>query len=102
MRARNQLLIRLALIALITVASSTSSGQGLTGAPTEPQHKYSTPMPPGIASPNKVETRLGTLNFFDGFPDKPTVEKLFDNLDFQRACTVLLAGDPGCEPSGEP
>ena len=44
-----------------------------------------TPMPPGIACPDKVETRLGTLNFFDGFPDKPTVEKLYDNLDFQRA-----------------
>ena len=94
MRARNQLLIRLALIALITVASSTSSGQGLTGAPTEPQHKYSTPMPPGIASPNKVETRLGTLNFFDGFPDKPTVEKLFDNLDFQRAVQSYLLAIP--------
>jgi hypothetical protein len=25
-------------------------------------------MPPGIASPEKVETRLGTLDFFDGFP----------------------------------
>jgi hypothetical protein len=25
-----------------------------------------TTLPPGIASPDKVETRLGTLNFFDG------------------------------------
>jgi len=28
--------------------------------------KMTNPMPPGIASPDKVETRLGTLNFFDG------------------------------------
>src|SRR5271157_3336968 len=85
MRPRNQLLICLALIGFITVSSSPCSGQALSGAPAEPQYKYSTPMPPGIASPNKVETRLGTLSFFDGFPDKPSAEKLFDNLDFQRA-----------------
>lgn len=49
------------------------------------QYKMQTPIPPGIASPNKVQTRLGTLKFFDGFPDKATVEKLYDNFDFQRA-----------------
>ncbi len=49
-----------------------------------------TPMPPGIACPDKVETRLGTLNFFDGFPDKASVEKLYDNLDFQRAVQAYL------------
>jgi hypothetical protein len=41
-----------------------------------------------------VETRLGTLNFFDGFPDKPTAEKLFDNLDFQRAVQAYLLAIP--------
>jgi len=30
-------------------------------------------MPPGVASLDKVETRLGTLNFFDGFPDQTSV-----------------------------
>jgi hypothetical protein len=39
-----------------------------------------------------VETRLGTLNFFDGFPDDATVEKLYDNLDFQRAVQAYLLG----------
>jgi hypothetical protein len=51
-------------------------------------------MPPGVASPNKVETRFGTLNFFDGFPDKATAEKLFDNLDFQRAVQAYLLAIP--------
>jgi len=31
--------------------------------------KTTTATPEGIASPDKVETRLGTLNFFDGTPD---------------------------------
>jgi hypothetical protein len=41
-----------------------------------------------------VETRLGTLNFFDGFPDQATTEKLYDNLDFQRAVQAYLMAIP--------
>ncbi len=53
-------------------------------------YKMTTDIPPGIAMPDKVETRLGTLRFFDGFPDEATVEKLYDNLDFQRAVQAYL------------
>jgi hypothetical protein len=35
-----------------------------------------------------------SLNFFDGFPDNATVEKLYDNLDFQRAVQAYLLGLP--------
>jgi hypothetical protein len=52
--------------------------------------KNTTPIPPGIASPDEVETRLGTLSFFDGFPDDESVQKLYDNLDFQRAVQAYL------------
>jgi hypothetical protein len=41
-----------------------------------------TDIPPEITMPNTVETRLGTLKFFDGFPDDATVAKVYDNLDF--------------------
>jgi len=51
-------------------------------------------IPAGIASPDKVETRLGTLTFFDGFPDEATVRKLYDNLDFQRAVQAYLLAIP--------
>jgi hypothetical protein len=54
--------------ALIAAGTLTGHAQELTGPPADPQYKYSTPMPPGIAMPDKIETRLGTLNFFDGFP----------------------------------
>lgn len=52
-------------IAAITMAGS------VTGAFAAPEYKYSTPRPPGVASPDKVEMRLGTLNFFDIFILKP-------------------------------
>ena len=80
--------------ALVLVAPGLSFGQTLSGTPSDPQFKYSTPIPPSVASPDKVETRLGTLNFFDGFPDQATTEKLYDNLDFQRAVQAYLMAIP--------
>ena len=59
-----------------------------------PNLKYSTPAPPGVAIPDKVETRLGTLKFFGGFPDQASTEKLYDNLDFQRAVQAYLLALP--------
>jgi hypothetical protein len=32
-----------------------------------------TEIPAGITTPDRVETRLGTLRFFDGMPDEATV-----------------------------
>ncbi|MBP7864550.1 MAG: DUF1254 domain-containing protein [Acidobacteria bacterium] len=52
--------------------------------------KMATQIPPDITTPDSVETRLGTLRFFDGLPDKATVEKVYDNLDFMRGVDVFL------------
>jgi hypothetical protein len=53
-----------------------------------------TEIPPSITTPDNVETRVGTLRFFDGFPDEATVEKCYDNLDFQRGVQAYLTGLP--------
>jgi hypothetical protein len=58
------------------------------------RYKMSTPIPASIPVPNQLETRFGTLNFFDGFPDKASTEKLYDNLDFQRATQSYLLALP--------
>jgi hypothetical protein len=94
MNKKSVLLTMLALISAVTLAVVPAMAQPLTGAPAAPEYKYSTPMPAGIASPDKVETRLGTLNFFDGFPDNASVEKVYDNLDFQRAVQAYLMALP--------
>ena len=57
--------------------------------------KMTTDIPPEITTPDSVETRLGTLHFFDGFPDDATVEKVYDNLDFQRGVQAFLTALPG-------
>ena len=43
------------------------------------------PIPPSLVTPDKVESRLGTLEFHDGLPRKETLEKVYDNLDFSHA-----------------
>ncbi len=57
-------------------------------------YKYTTEIPSGITIPDKVETRLGTHTFKDGFPDDSTVQKVFDNLDFQRGVQAFLTAMP--------
>jgi len=52
--------------------------------------KMTTEIPEGIATPDQVESRLGTLRFFDGVPDEESTQKLYDNLDYQRAVQAFL------------
>lgn len=55
-----------------------------------PKMKMTTEVPPGIATPDRLETRLGTLTLRDGVPDKETAQKVYDNLDFQRGVQAYL------------
>jgi hypothetical protein len=47
-------------------------------------------IPPAISTPDKVETRIGTLDFKDGMPSKDTVAKVYDNLDFTHAFEAFV------------
>ena len=68
---------------------ATSLAASAWGKP--PKMKMTTPVPPGIATPDRLETRIGTLNLFDGVPDKETAQKVYDNLDFQRGVQAYLS-----------
>jgi hypothetical protein len=65
----------------------------------KPKLKMTTEIPPSITTPDSVETRLGTLRFFDGFPDDATVQKVYDNLDFQRGVQAFLTALPAAAVS---
>jgi hypothetical protein len=60
----------------------------------KPAPNFNTPIPSNITTPDKVETRLGSLEFFDGLPSPETSQKVFDNLDFLRGVEVFLNGIP--------
>lgn len=42
-------------------------------------------IPAAITTPNKIETRIGTLEFTDGVPSVETAERVIDTLAFTRA-----------------
>jgi len=58
----------------------------LTGCATYPANaQISGNIPPSLTIPDKVETRIGTLEFKDGAPTVETAGKVRDTLDFTRA-----------------
>jgi hypothetical protein len=59
---------------------------------TAPRLKTSADIPPEIAVPDELDTRLGKLTFIDGAPSDDTVQKVFDNLDFTRALDAYMNG----------
>src|SRR5450432_1016644 len=48
------------------------------------------PISPAISTPDKVETRIGPLEFKDGAPSADTVAKVYDNLDFTHAFETFV------------
>ncbi len=47
-----------------------------------------TGIPPSLITPDKIETRIGTLEFKDGAPTAETAAKVYDTLAFTRALNV--------------
>jgi hypothetical protein len=56
--------------------------------------KYAADVPAYITTPDTVETRIGTLKFNHGVPDKKTVQTLYDQIDFTRGIDTFLKGMP--------
>ena len=59
-----------------------------------PKMKMSTEVPPGVATPDRLETSIGTLVSVDGVPDAETTQKVYDQLDLNRATEAFLNGLP--------
>ncbi len=82
-------LAALSACALVFALCATAQAQ------TPPKMKMTTDIPPEITTPDSIETRLGTLKLFDGFPDDATTQTVYDNLDFQRGVQAFLNAMPG-------
>ena len=72
------------------LAAALVGALALTNAPAQKTPGYNNKIPEKIMTPDTVETRIGTLKFFDGFPTKKTTKKVYDNLDFLRGVEVFL------------
>ena len=69
---RHALLGAIIAVAFATAASAQS-------------FKMTTPLAPGVAVPDRIESSIGTLNLDYGYPSAETVDKIYDNLDRSRA-----------------
>ena len=85
------------LLAALLVGS-TATAQQNSGDVATPG--YNTKIPEKIMTPDVVETRLGTLKFFDGMPDAETTELAYDFLDFSRGVQVFLNFIPATSIKG--
>ena len=82
-----------------TLAAALLVGSAVS-AQTTVQYKMTTPIAPGVATPDKLETSIGKLKLNDGFPKPDTVKKIYDNLDRSRALQAYLLAIPIVNQAG--
>ena len=74
----------------LKVAADTSA----SAATAANQYKMTTEIAPGVATPDTLETSIGTLHLRDGVPQSDTIETIYDNLDRSRALQAYLLAIP--------
>ena len=84
------MITRFVLSALL-VGSILSTVHAQEKGTTIPKMKMTTEVPAGVATPDKLETSIGTLTSFDGVPDAKTTQLVYDNLDLDRATQTFLS-----------
>jgi hypothetical protein len=71
-------LLTTVLLATLFVSASDAAAQAAAA------------IPPAITTPDKVDSRIGMLEFKDGAPSRATLETVYDNLDFTYALRTFL------------
>ncbi|MGB5872446.1 MAG: DUF1254 domain-containing protein, partial [Bacteroidota bacterium] len=89
---RGLLICALALFTL-TVTGCTSDSGGPTQSDV-PTYAMTTDIPPQITTPDRVQTSIGTVEFFDGVPIGNTKEMLYDFVDRGRAVEAFINMTP--------
>jgi hypothetical protein len=86
--------VRAVLVAVMTVSFA------LAGYAATTEMKMTTPIAPGVAVPDKIESSIGTLNLSYGYPATDTVQMIYDNLDRSRALQAYLLAIPIVNQAG--
>ena len=82
---KRQIVNSTCLLALFVMCATASAAE---------KFKFTTTIPEGILTPDKVETSIGTLDFKDGVPSRQTADKVYDFMDTARAADAFLKGMP--------
>ena len=92
--------MKLKVSSKLALALSCALAAYYANAADVPKMKMTTDIPEAITTPDSVETRIGTLKFFDGIPSKETSALVYDNLDFLRGVETFLNGIPAASIEG--
>jgi hypothetical protein len=87
MRSPSRSLTIPALLMGVTLSCASGARPGAGGAA---KTRTSAETLAAISMPDRVETAIGTLEFFDGVPRDATIDALYDNLDRMRGVEVYL------------
>ena len=60
----------------------------------QPVMKMTTPLPENILTPDKIESPIGTLEFFDGIPNRKTIDNVYEYVDRARAVQAFINMTP--------
>lgn len=75
------------MLAMLAIAISGTARMSLADSP---KMKMTTDIPKSIIIPDKLDTRIGPMEFFDGMPSDKTVQMAYDFLDFQRGVDLFI------------
>ena len=67
------------VVLLVAVIATAAMGQD-----------WKTEIPKQITTPNRTDSKIGDLEFKDGFPTKETSSKLRDELDYIHAVNAFM------------
>ena len=85
----------------LSIAALTSAALMMSSAVADtPKYKMTTDIPANTLTPDKTETRLGTMEFVDGIPTDATAQKVWDHLDFSRAVEAMIMNVPAASLAG--
>ena len=90
------------MVAGLTTAVWAASPKMITQ---QPVMKMTTPIPVNITTPDKIASPIGTLEFFDGVPNRETIDTVYDYVDRARAVEAFINMTPAVSlynlPQGE-
>ena len=81
---KTKLITTLAIAGLMTMSVTAGAAQS-------PKMKMTTPIPDSVSTPDKLETSIGALEFFDGVPTQETVDTTYDFLDKVHGMKTFLS-----------
>ena len=75
--------------AVLSALFLACGGSALHAADVVPKG-FNTPIPNDVLTPDSVRTRIGTFNYFDGFPDDETMRISRRQVDLGRGIQTFL------------